>query len=91
MSLAEIDADRAKTLKLDEPRGVEVARVEEGSPAEKAGIKPGDVLLSYNGENILGAQQLGRLVRGDTGRKESQDSALARWQNANFDGHHGNA
>lgn len=61
--LADIDADRAKALKLDEPRGVEVTRVEQGSPAEKAGIKPGDVLLSYNGENILGAQQLGRLVR----------------------------
>ncbi len=63
VSLADIDADRAKAVKLDEPRGVEVTRVEEGSPAEKAGIKQGDVLLSYNGENILGAQELGRLVR----------------------------
>jgi serine protease Do len=62
VSLTDMDADRAKTLKLDEPRGVEVKRVEEGSPAEKAGIKPGDVLLTYNGENVLGAQQLGRLV-----------------------------
>jgi serine protease Do len=61
--LADMDADRAKALKLDEPRGVEVTRVEQGSPAAKAGIKPGDVLISYNGENILGAQQLGRLVR----------------------------
>jgi serine protease Do len=63
VALTDIDADRAKILKLEEPRGVEVIRVEEGSPAEKAGIKPGDVLVSYNGENILGAQQLGRLVR----------------------------
>ena len=63
VTLTDVDADRAKTLKLDEPRGVEVARVEEESPAEKAGIKPGDVLLVYNGETILGAQQLGRLVR----------------------------
>ncbi len=62
VTLADMDADRAKTLKLDEAKGVEVTRVEEGSPAEKAGIKPGDVLLSYNSENILGAQQLGRLV-----------------------------
>jgi serine protease Do len=63
VSLADVDANRAKILKLEEPRGVEVIRVEEGSPAEKAGIKPGDVLLSYNGESILGGQQLGRLVR----------------------------
>jgi serine protease Do len=63
VNLADIDPDRVKVFKLEEPRGVEVVKVEEGSPAEKAGIKPGDVLLSYNGENILGAQQLGRLVR----------------------------
>ena len=60
--LSDIDAERAKALKLGDPRGVEVTRVEPDSPAEKAGLKPGDVLLSYNGENILGAQQLGRLV-----------------------------
>jgi serine protease Do len=62
VQLADITADRAKALKLDEERGVEVVKVEPGSPAESAGIKAGDVLLSYNGENILGAQQLGRLV-----------------------------
>lgn len=60
--LRDIDPDRAKALNLGEPRGVEVIRVEPGSPAEIAGIKAGDVLLNYNGENILGAQQLGRLV-----------------------------
>ena len=62
VQLADITADRAKALKLDEERGVEVVKVEPGSPAESAGIKAGDVLLSYNSENILGAQQLGRLV-----------------------------
>src|ERR1700761_1662511 len=60
--LADIDSDRAKALHLNEERGVEVVKVEPGSPAESAGLKAGDVLLSYNGENILGAQQLGRLV-----------------------------
>ncbi len=62
VSLRDIDPDRAKVIKLGDPRGVEVMGVEDGSPAEQAGIKAGDVLLSYNGENILGAQQLGRLV-----------------------------
>jgi serine protease Do len=60
--LRDIGPDRAKVINLGEPRGVEVMGVEDGSPAEQAGIKTGDVLLSYNGENIVGAQQLGRLV-----------------------------
>src|SRR6201996_1440109 len=60
--LADIDSDRARALHLNEERGAEVVKVEPGSPAESAGLKAGDVLVSYNGENILGAQQLGRLV-----------------------------
>jgi serine protease Do len=60
--LRDIDPDRANVIKLGEARGVEVTGVEDDSPAEQAGLKAGDVLLSYNGENIVGAQQLGRLV-----------------------------
>lgn len=61
--LSDIDADRARFLKLAESRGVEVKSVQQGSPADLAGIQPGDVLLSYNGENVVGAQQLIRLVQ----------------------------
>jgi serine protease Do len=62
VGLRDIDADRANVIKLGEARGVEVLSVEDESPADQAGLKTGDVLLSYNGENIVGAQQLGRLV-----------------------------
>jgi serine protease Do len=60
--LTDIDPDRAQTLHLPEARGAEIVRVEEDSPAAEAGFKVGDVLLAYNGENVMGAQQLGRLV-----------------------------
>jgi serine protease Do len=62
VGLTDIDADRATALKLGEPRGVEVRTVQENSPAAAAGIEPGDVLLTYNGEEILSGPQLGRLV-----------------------------
>jgi serine protease Do len=61
--LVDLDADRAKALNLPEARGVEVTGVVEGSPAETAGIREGDVLIGYNGENIVGAEQFARLVQ----------------------------
>jgi serine protease Do len=62
VALADLDSERARSLGLDEAKGVEVVHIEPGSPAEKAALKTGDVLLTYNGENVLGAEQLGRLV-----------------------------
>ncbi|HEX4168170.1 MAG TPA: PDZ domain-containing protein [Bryobacteraceae bacterium] len=62
VGLTDIDSDRANVLKLGEPRGVEVRSVLNNSPAENAGIQAGDVLLTYNGEEILSSPQLGRLV-----------------------------
>jgi len=62
VSLAEIDSKRAAELKLKEPSGVEITRVEEGSPADKAGLKAGDAVLEYNGEQVEGMEQFGRLV-----------------------------
>lgn len=63
VGVADIDADRAKALKLPEPRGVEVTTVAEDSPAAKAGIKDGDVVLEYNGQAVESYEQFQRLVR----------------------------
>ena len=63
VNLVDVDADRVGRLKLSEERGVEVVNVVEDSPADNAGLKPGDVILGYNGENVLGTQQFSRLVR----------------------------
>jgi serine protease Do len=63
IGVVEIAPDRAKALKLKEERGVEVAHVEENSPASKAGIKEGDVVLEYNGMPVQGYEQFVRMVR----------------------------
>jgi serine protease Do len=60
--LVDIDEERSKALKLNDLFGVEIAAVEEGAAADQAGIRPGDVILFYNGEKVLGAQQFIRLV-----------------------------
>ena len=63
VGIQEIDADRAKALKLKEEAGVEVTKVDEGSPAEKAGLKVGDAITEYNGQRVEGIEQFSRLVR----------------------------
>lgn len=59
----EIDAARAKALGLREERGVEVTRVAEDSPASRAGLKTGDVVLEYHGQRVEGVEQFMRMVR----------------------------
>jgi serine protease Do len=63
VGVAEVTAERVKALNLREERGVEITRVEEGSPAEKGGLKTGDVVLEFNGERVEGLEQFMRMVR----------------------------
>ena len=63
VAIQEIDGDRAKELKLPEEGGLEVTRVAPDSPAEKAGIKTGDVVTQYNGQRVDGMDQFSRMVR----------------------------
>jgi len=59
----DISGNRAKELKLSEARGVYVSEVEKDSPAEKAGLKSGDVITEFNGQHVEGVTQFRRLVR----------------------------
>jgi serine protease Do len=63
IGVADITAERAKALNLKEERGAEVTNVAQDSPASKAGIKEGDVVLEYDGATVQGIEQLTRLVR----------------------------
>ena len=63
VGIQEIDSNRARELKLPEEAGVEVTRIAPDSPAEKAGIKTGDVVVQYNGQRVEGMDQFSRMVR----------------------------
>lgn len=47
----------------DTANGVRVDDVNAGSPAEKAGIREGDLVVEFDGERVRSAMQLTRLVR----------------------------
>ena len=57
----EIDARLAEVLDLGTRRGAVVTRVREGSPADKAGLAPGDVILSIDGKAVDGPARLHNL------------------------------
>lgn len=59
----DVDAERAKALKLQEARGIELTMVQEDSPAAKAGLKSGDIILDYNGQRVEGMESFSRFVR----------------------------
>ncbi|MCC7155302.1 MAG: PDZ domain-containing protein [Bryobacterales bacterium] len=63
VGVAEIDAERSKALKLKDEYGVEVTRIEDDSPAARAGLKVNDVILEYNGQRVEGTEQFVRFVR----------------------------
>ena len=57
--------------------GVKIDEVNDDSPAEKAGIKPGDVVVEYDGERVRSARQFTRLVQ-ETPEGRSVKIALLR-------------
>jgi len=52
-------------VSIDDQRegGPVIRRVETGSPAEMAGLREGDVILEFDKQQVIGVQQLTRLVR----------------------------
>lgn len=63
VGVKEVTEQRARELRLAEEAGVEVTQVDDDSPAAKAGLKLGDVVMEYSGQRIEGSEQFVRLVR----------------------------
>jgi len=62
VSVQPVTRDLAQTFGMDKPVGALVAKVVPGSPAEKAGLLPGDIILRFNGEPLLVSGNLPPMV-----------------------------
>ena len=60
--IQEIDSDLAKQFGLSDTKGALVAQVNKDSPADKAGIKIGDVIVRFDGKTIEDTSYLRNLV-----------------------------
>jgi serine protease Do len=57
-----VNQDLAAQLGMKKPHGVMVTEVRSGSPAEKAGVKVGDVITTYAGSAVHDTRQLAAVV-----------------------------
>ncbi len=78
IGIQEVDQALASSFKLDQPTGALVASVAPGSPAAAAGIRPGDVIRSYDGKAIVEA---GDLPPDVAVTPPGHDAAITVWRN----------
>jgi S1-C subfamily serine protease len=66
----------ARRHKLTQRTGVRVHEVVPGSPAEQAGVRPGDMIIWFNHDTISGVHDLHRLLVGEGIERRSRLSVL---------------
>lgn len=77
VAIQEITPALAKSFKLPEDRkGVLISDVNENGPSHAAGVKRGDVVVAFNGKDILSVSQLRNLVARTIVGKEAQVKVL---------------
>ena len=62
VAIQEVTPQLAKGFGLKEPKGALVSDVTKDSPAEKAGIERGDLILEFDGKDVHNSQELPRIV-----------------------------
>lgn len=77
VSIQEVNQALADSFGLDSPHGALVSSVEPGSPADKAGLKTGDVILSLDGQPIA---RIGDLTARVAARKPGDQARLGLWR-----------
>ncbi len=72
VDLADVDNEKAQSLKLKEVRGAIITLIDHDAPAGQIGLKVNDVVIQLNGQNVEGAEQLRRMLKEiPSGRKVS--------------------
>ena len=66
IEVQEITPELAESFKLADTKGALIAGVMRGSPADRAGIRPGDILLAVAGKSVSNAQTMLELIAGQT-------------------------
>jgi serine protease Do len=85
VKIQEVTDDLAQTLKLDRPQGALIADVTQTGPAEKAGIKPGDVVVTFDGSEVKAMRDLPRIVADTPVGKKVKVDVIRKGERLSFD------
>lgn len=77
VAIQEVNQTLADSFKLDKPEGALVSNVDAGGPADKAGLRTGDVIRSVNGQPIVASGDLPALIGQST---PGEKVALEVWR-----------
>jgi serine protease Do len=77
VTIQDVTAQLAESFGLDRPRGALVSSVEQGGPADKSGVKPGDVITAVNGQIV---DRYGELSGRISNMKPGSDAELEIWR-----------
>jgi serine protease Do len=80
VTIQEVNQPLAETFGLSKPEGALVGTVMKDSPAAKAGIEPGDVILKFDGKDIASSSQLPPIV---AQVKPGSQVPIEVWRNGN--------
>lgn len=62
VTIQDVDRTLAESFGLDRPMGALIAQVAPGGPADKAGLRSGDVIVNFDGEDIMTSGELPHIV-----------------------------
>ena len=80
VAIQEVNQSLADSFGLKKPAGALVSSVEKESPAAKAGLESGDVILAINGKEITSSGELPAIV---SGMAPGESAKLQVWRNGN--------
>jgi serine protease Do len=84
VAIQEVTPDLANAFGLQNPHGALVAKVLTGGPAERGGIKVGDIITEYDGQQVTAAHDFPLMVARTQVNKEVQVKVLREGENVPF-------
>jgi serine protease Do len=83
VSIRDVEDNDLKAGKLTQPGGVVIEDVADDSPASRAGLRKGDIVVEFDGERVRSVRQFTRLVQETPAGRKAQTSVMRDGQKIN--------